>query len=211
MTRSNYILSSGAHVPPQNGSEPIGCAVEIAAWRQGMPWSDHSPCVHPTLAAFVRGLFDAMAARNMLDCWTPDVLDRLGNSANHTVDVWCFVTFAVRDAAPVALERVRLPNEAAELRSLPAVSKENARAVAATAAAYAVRAAAYAALAAAYAAADAAARAAAYAAADASASAAYAARAARPAADVAADADVLRRAFDVLLTQLPTLSAKKDP
>jgi hypothetical protein len=200
------LLTAGAHKSIDAGA----CVMEAVAYVAGEPWSDHPQCACPVPASFARSLNDRAwpTDQDRTDALGPLVPLLVGtrNVALESKRRWLFADAAVRQFAPLALER-RWPNYAAKLRALPPVTANNwreARAVcweakADAADAYAV---AYAADAVAYAAAYAAEAAADDAAATATdAAAAAAAAAVAAAADAAADAarlKILRLAADVL-------------
>lgn len=51
---SARLYAVGSHRP----EPPDGCLMEIAARLAGEPWTDHPECVHPTLGAVARGVYD---------------------------------------------------------------------------------------------------------------------------------------------------------
>jgi hypothetical protein len=122
-------LSRGAHAPDSGQ----GCLLEITSCLYGEAWSDSPPCVSPSLAAFGRTTQDWFndEERQLLLPFTV----RLGNTVAPALveqrRVYAFADFAVRIAAPIALEAVGLNSAAHQLRDLALVdSSESARSAA---------------------------------------------------------------------------------
>ena len=173
-------LKQGNHPAPSNGVENA-CAMEwvhvLDCERRGVDyhvgWTDSPACTCPIIASFVRKLNDrigddAMRTR-ILRPLLPLLLGTGGDRETMVRRAYIAADFAVREAAPIALEARGCPEDAAKLRALdPIVDRDSAlkardAAADADAAAASYAAASYAA--ASYAAADAAADAAAAAAA----------------------------------------------
>ena len=184
---STLTLSVGSHVSRDKGV----CLLEAVAWFAGETHSDNPACCCPVLAEYGRAINDN--APQLVRDRLRDLIPRLvGTRAGIELErrrAYVLTDSAVRVLAPLAIEAVALPEQAATLRGLPEIVDRDA----AARAAYAADAARVAAAAdAAAAAAEAAARAAEAIAAERAASGAYAAvraalRAALWAASVAGD------------------------
>ena len=171
------ILKTGAHTARSNGL----CIMEAAAWFAGEPHSDSPSCVDQGITSFLQYVNDNAPEDQRQEL--KSVVKEIIGTRTENVEIiqkrlFVAVDFAVRFAAPLALEAAKLDKEAAALRALVPVDSR-AAAGAASAAAWAASAAAGAARAAAGAA---------RAAAGAASAAAWAARAAAGAASDAAGA-----------------------
>lgn len=115
-------LLSGSHDTPTNG--PEGCAMEIASWLAGEPWSDHPPCVSPVIGSFLRRWNDDLdnEGSQMLKPHLPRVV---GTNAEHDEErAWMLTDWLVRVCAPAWLELAGVEESPAALRSLPPITKE---------------------------------------------------------------------------------------
>ena len=190
-------IGHGSHPDRSNGL----CVMEVVAWYVGEAHSDAPACTSPVLAAYARGLNDAMPDDATRDKYLkPLIIPLVGTTATRGVEVKRaehFARVAVTRLAPLALRTAGLKKEAetlealaqdASLTSLRAAAGAAAGDAAGAAAGAAARAAWNAARAAAGAAARAAGEAAMDAAGDADGAAAWAARAAGAAAARAARA-----------------------
>ncbi len=202
-------LQKGAHDNPEEGL----CAMEMVAFIERLPHSDHPPCTCPVLAAFVRRTNDRMTPNDRQKLLTvlPDLVGTV--SPEHERErVEFFAMQAVNVWAADALDAAGYSEHASACRAAQDLKAASAAAdAAADAAAYAAadadaahaaaRAAAYAAYAA---------DAAAYAA-DAAYAAAYAAAAADAAADAAraADADIIAALRQAIAIGNPTTGFTK--
>jgi hypothetical protein len=164
------VLKNGNHKDRSNGL----CVMEAAAWFAGEPHSDSPMCVDPAITSFLQYVNDNAPEdqRQQLKSVVKEIVGtRTDNVEIIHKRIFIVTDFAVRFAAPLALEAAKLDREAAALRALPPIDS---------------RAAARAAIDAAGAASDVAW--AAWAASDAARAASDAARAASDAAGVASDA-----------------------
>ena len=146
---SNITLSSGGHKSFDDGV----CAMELAGWLAGEPWSDHPECVCPVIAAFMRSWNDALPDELRTETLLPLIPKMIGTKASHATQVrraYVLADGAVRVFAPAALRAAGIDGSAQELEKLPEI-------VDATTASHAREVCGTAAYAAAYAAADAAA------------------------------------------------------
>jgi len=133
-------LKKGAHASPEDGM----CLLEAAAYLAGEGHSDQPQCVCPVLAAFGRGYNDraSNSDRQALKAVLPHLIGTRGSVALEQRRMFRLVDFAVRECAPVSLDKAGLTEQASGLRALaPIVDRETARAGAA--AYYATSAAAY--------------------------------------------------------------------
>lgn len=111
-------LERGAHKRGQGM-----CAMEAAAYLAGEPHSDHPQCVSPVIAAFLRRSNDRMETerRNrVLKPLIPLVLHTQGTEEQERVRMYLCADWAVREAAPMVLDR-KYPGHAARLRALPPI------------------------------------------------------------------------------------------
>ena len=180
-----FDLRRGNSRNPRDGA----CLLDAVSWFEYGTLGDHPACVCPVIAAFARGINDAMSevGRQRLKIYIPRLVgtvDPTSEQARAEYLAWQ----AIRVFAPLALDAAGLKREANKLRHSQGSLNEAAEAAGAAKAAWAAEAAAWAAEAAAWAA-KAAAKAAAWAAAEAAAEAEAArAAAAKAAAEAAAAA-----------------------
>lgn len=135
----SLILERGAHKRGQGMD-----VMEAAAHLAGEPLSDHPQCVSPVIAAFLRRSNDRMETerRNrVLKPLIPLVLHTRGTEEQERVRMYLCADWAVREAAPMVLDR-EYPGHAARLRALPPIV-DAPSAKTAAAAAFTVRSAAH--------------------------------------------------------------------
>ena len=122
-----YNLSRGCHDTFTAGT----CLLEAVAHLAGEDHTDRPECVCPVLAAFGRGLNDVMPDDATRNKYLGPLVERLLNTRS-TPEVelrraFVLADFAVREAAPTALEAAGLHAEALSLRQLtPITSAETA-------------------------------------------------------------------------------------
>jgi len=143
-------LAYGSHAPDDGRA----CLMEAVAYVAGEPWSDRPACACPVIAAFARGLNDAMPDGLRDTLLRPLIPAIMGTRSTPDVEqrrAYIAADYAVRCAAPTALRAAGLPMQADTLTALPPIIDAN-TALTAAAAARAAAAADAAAYAAAYAA-----------------------------------------------------------
>lgn len=140
---STLTLSVGSHVSRDKGV----CLLEAVAWFAGETHSDHPACCCPVLAEYGRAINDN--APQLVRDRLRDLIPRLvGTRAGIELErrrAYVLTDSAVRVLAPLAIEAVALPEQAATLRGLPEIVDRDAAANAASEA-YAAARAAYAAV-----------------------------------------------------------------
>lgn len=130
------VLKHGSHADRSNGL----CAMEVVAWLAGETHSNHPTCACPVIAAMMRQLNDSIRddvlRTKLLRPLLPQLLESAASRAVTIKRGFIAADFAVRVAAPIALEPVGLKEEATKLCALPPVADQDV-ADAARAAAYA--------------------------------------------------------------------------
>ncbi len=98
--------------------------MEVVAWYAGEAHSDAPACTSPVLAAYARGLNDAMpddATRDVYEYLKPLIIPLVGTTATRGVEVKRaehFARVAVTRIAPLALRTAGLKKEAETLEAL---------------------------------------------------------------------------------------------
>ena len=121
----------------RGNNDPSGmemCALEAAAYIAGEPWSDHPACVCPVIAAFVRTWNDDLPANErdrLLRPLIPRLVGTWSTPAMQLRRAFIAADWALREAAPDALDATGLGALARKLRALPEiVDRPTARAAA---------------------------------------------------------------------------------
>jgi hypothetical protein len=125
---NDIVILRGEHKTREEGM----CAMELVAYLAGEEHSDHPRCACPVLAGAARGLNDrirddAKRTRIMLPVAEALVGSRR-DAATEQRRAYRLTDFAVRVAAPAALDAVGYTEDAARLRALsPIVDPDTAR------------------------------------------------------------------------------------
>ena len=126
------ILKSGAHSNPEDGV----CIMEAVAFVAGEPHSDHPMCASPSISEFLRRWNDRCneEQRQELKQYIPRLVGSRATPEIEAKRAYLAADFAVRVAAPIALELGGYKDHAAALRALAqVVDKETASAARAAA------------------------------------------------------------------------------
>ncbi len=111
-------IGHGSHPDRSNGL----CVMEVVAWYAGEAHSDAPACTSPVLAAYARGLNDAMPDDATRDKYLkPLIIPLVGTTATRAVEVKRaehFARVAVTRIAPLALRTAGLKKEAETLEAL---------------------------------------------------------------------------------------------
>ncbi len=111
-------IGHGSHPDRSNGL----CVMEVVAWYVGEAHSDAPACTSPVLAAYARGLNDAMPDDATRDKYLkPLIIPLVGTTATRGVEVKRaehFARVAVTRIAPLALRAAGLKKEAETLEAL---------------------------------------------------------------------------------------------
>ena len=111
-------IGHGSHPDRSNGL----CVMEVVAWYVGEAHSDAPACTSPVLAAYARGLNDAMPDDATRDEYLkPLIIPLVGTTATRAVEVKRvehFARVAVTRLAPLALRAAGLKKEAETLEAL---------------------------------------------------------------------------------------------
>lgn len=120
------MLLKGAHTPPDDDGKINGCAMEVASWLTGEPWSDHPECVCPVIGAFTRAWNDGMPDDDDRNTILKPLLLRLigtrGSVALAERRAMMAADWLVRVHAPAWLRRAKLDAHAEALESLPEIT-----------------------------------------------------------------------------------------
>jgi hypothetical protein len=122
-------LSKGSHPSPDAGL----CAMEAVAYAAGEPHSDAPQCACPVIAAFVRGLNDAIDDDSrrtaLLRHRIPRLVGTRANAATEHARSLLALDWMIRHWLPTWLDLTPSRAEhATALRSLPEITDENASA-----------------------------------------------------------------------------------
>lgn len=111
---NTLVLKAGSHPNRRSGV----CVMEAVAWLAGEPHSDRPECASPVVAAFLRHLNDQMppVVRQQLKPLIPRIAVSRASDAVERQRAYVAADYAVREAAPWALEAAGLYAEAASLR-----------------------------------------------------------------------------------------------
>ena len=115
-------LKRGGHTTREDGM----CLMEAVAFVAGEPHSDRPQCTCPVLAAFARGLNDAMDDELRQKHLAP-LVERLVGTRDPGLErkrAYVLVDFAVREAAAAALDAANIPHSLDSLD--PVVDKDTA-------------------------------------------------------------------------------------
>ena len=111
-------IGHGSHPDRSNGL----CVMEVVAWYAGEAHSDAPACTSPVLAAYARGLNDAMPDDATRDKYLkPLIIPLVETTATRAVEVKRaehFARVAVTRIAPLALRTAGLKKEAETLEAL---------------------------------------------------------------------------------------------
>lgn len=110
----------GGHTSVRHGA----CVMELVGWVAGETFSDHPRCACPVLTEFLVEWNDRIGdqARRLLKPLIPKLV---GSRSTHEVErtrSWLLADWAMRVAAPMALDSAHLPDLAQRLRDLPEVT-----------------------------------------------------------------------------------------
>ena len=108
-----FVLRRGASRDPRQGA----CLLDAVSWLEYGTLGDHPPCVCPVIAAFGRGINDAMsdAGRQRLRAFIPRLVGTVDPSAEKKRGEF-LAWQAINVFAPLALEAAGLHERAATLR-----------------------------------------------------------------------------------------------
>lgn len=109
-----FALRRGNSHDPRNGA----CLLDAVSWLEYGTLGDHPPCVCPVIAAFGRGINDAMsdAGRQRLRVFIPRLVGTVDPGAERERAEY-LAWQAIRVFAPLALDAAGLSAEAEKLRS----------------------------------------------------------------------------------------------
>ena len=116
-------LEHGAH--PEPNGELAACAMELASWLAGEPWSDHPSCACPVIGAFMRAWNDALpdAERNeLLLPLIPRLVGTRGSDALAERRSLMAADWLVRTHTPAWLRLAGLTAQADMLAGLPEIT-----------------------------------------------------------------------------------------
>ncbi|MDE2469558.1 MAG: hypothetical protein KGL35_12630, partial [Bradyrhizobium sp.] len=139
----HFPLRMGNSDDPRNGA----CLLDAVSWLEYGTLGDHPPCVCPVIAAFGRGINDAMSdtSRQRLRVFIPRLVGTVDPAAERARAEY-LAWQAIRVFAPIALDAAGRREDAGRLRGFEGTLADAARAAnAARSAADAAGAAAYAA------------------------------------------------------------------
>lgn len=127
-------LAEGAHKP---NSKQM-CAMELVAFMERLPHSDHPQCTCPVLAAYVRRLNDRMPAirRNELLPLLPRLVGTVGDIELQRKRAMHFAMVVVTDLVSIALDGRIAPASIAAMRGAVDLKTARAASYAANYAAY---------------------------------------------------------------------------
>ena len=118
ITIDEITLSEGDHDTPADGM----CFLEAVAYFGYGPFSDRPACVSPVIAEFGRTSNDKMPDNETRDKWLkpliPIMIGTAGSAELELRRAFRLADWAVREIAPIALDRAGLGDHAATLRAL---------------------------------------------------------------------------------------------
>ena len=135
----NLHFHKGAHDPPPSTcTDPVGCFMEIEAYRAGRPWSDHDETASPVIAAFMRtwndGLSSDQERARILSPFAGRVINSRADDAVENQRAYMALDWLIRTYTPAFLDLVESCHEhATALRALSEIADlATARAASAT-------------------------------------------------------------------------------
>ncbi len=142
----NFIIKYGSHSAPDGSLDAShgACVMELVSYLANEPWSDHPECACPVITEFAirindRIPTDAMRTEILDEALVRGIIGTRSTRAIQAKRAFLLADFAVRIAAPFALDAVGKKDEAEKLRALDPVvdiaSAQRALTAAATAAA----------------------------------------------------------------------------
>ena len=114
-------LGSGAHSNFSAGA----CAMELASWIAGEPWSDHPECVCPVIAAFMRSWNDALPDSERTALLLPLIPKTIGTRGSEVLAnrrATMAADWLIRVHTPAWLRLAGLTQQADALASLPEIA-----------------------------------------------------------------------------------------
>lgn len=106
------------------GPETGGCPMELASFLADGSWTDRHACICPVIGAFLRPLNDGMPDGTTRARHFAAIVPRLVNTHDPSLArrrAFLAADFAVREAAPIALDAAGRTEDAARLRALPPI------------------------------------------------------------------------------------------
>jgi len=128
-------IGTGCDAPQTITAETPASAMQWVAVLAGEPWSRQPKCASPIVTAWMRAIngvldedyvVDAQALRtSLLRPLIPRIIGSRGADEVEAIRRYIGIDFLVRQAAPMALEAIGLPNRAQTLRDLPEINSGN--------------------------------------------------------------------------------------
>ena len=114
-------IASGGHSSFEEG----GCAMELASWIAGEPWSDHPNCVCPVIGAFMRSWNDALPDEDRTRLLLPLIAKTVGTRGSAALAnrrATMATDWLIRVHTPAWLRLAGLTVHADTLASLPEIT-----------------------------------------------------------------------------------------